>query len=274
MTDAAGAAGDQRLQQWDHIRLKEKAADPLGPQKSFMPRKCQRVNMHGLHINGKNARRLGRIQNETQTMRMTKRSHCLYRHQRSADITGMKHHHGTGVLPQQSVHGGSLQRAVCPTGDPVKRNALFCQLGQRPHDCVMLHGRDQHMVARLQKTFQQHVQTLGNITGKDHVAAVRAVKQFRQLQAGVQYSFLSLIRFVIAAAIDVAAAVFHIMIYGLCHALCLGKAGAGIVKIDALHESTTSFVGYPIIYLLENQIFLVDISIIAIGHFVDLSGIL
>ena len=208
MADAAGTAGNQRLHQRNHIRLKDKAADPLGPQKSFMPRKSQRVNMHGLHINGKNTGRLGRIQNETQTMRMTKRSHRFHRYQRSADITGVKHHHSAGVLPQQSVHSGNIQRAVCHTGDPVKRNALFCQLGQRPHNGVMLHGRDQHMVARLQKAFQQHVQALGNIAGKDHVTAVRPVKQFRQLLAGTQHSFLSLIRFVIAAAVDVAAAVF------------------------------------------------------------------
>ena len=108
MADTAGTACNQRLHQRDHIRLKDKAADPLGPQKSFMPRKSQRVNMHGLHINGKNTGRLGRIQNETQAMRMTKRSHRFHRHQRSADITGVKHHHRTGILPQQSVHSGNI----------------------------------------------------------------------------------------------------------------------------------------------------------------------
>ena len=94
------------------------------------------------------------------------------------------------------------------------------------------------MVSGLQKALQQYVQAFGDIAGKHHVPAIGAVEQLRQQLAGVQHRLLRLIGFVIAAAVDVAAAVADIMIHRIRHTGRFGKACTGIVQINPFHGLT------------------------------------
>ena len=207
-----------------------------------MSRKGQCVDVHGLHVDGKRPRRLCRVQNEYQTVTAAERPHLLRRHQRTAHIAAVEHHHSLCLRPQQLLRLLHAQAAVRAAGDAVEGHAPARQLDHRPHHGVVLHGGHQHVVAAAQQTLQQHVQALGDVLGEHHVAAVGAVKQAGQPLPRVQHLLLRLIRLVVAAAADVAAAVLHIAAHGLRHALRLGKAGAGVVQIDALH-------GYPSLFL-------------------------
>ena len=122
------------------------------------------------------------------------------------------------------------------------------QVVQGAHDGVVLHGGHQHMVSGAQKALQQHVQALRNIAGKCHVPAVRAVEQRCQPLPGLQHQLLRLIRLIIAAAVDVAAALLYILIDRLRYAFRLGKAGAGVVQIDPLHVFMLLFPYFLLVY--------------------------
>ena len=246
MADAAGAAGDQRLHQRHHVRPEDKSAYTLRAKQALMAGKGQGVDVHGLHVDGQYARRLCGIQYEFQAVGMAEGSHLSGEQHRAADVAGVEHHHGAGIGPQQTLHGGGVQRTVRRAGNAVKGDALCLKLGQRPHDGIVLHGGDQHMVPGLQKALQQYVQAFGNIAGKHHVPAIGAVEQLRQQLAGMQHRLLRLIGFVIAAAVDVAAAVADIMVHRLRHAGRFGKACTGIVQIDPFHASALLF---PLLFI-------------------------
>ena len=275
MADAAGASGDQRLHQRHHVRPEDKPAYALRPQQALMAGEGQGVDVHGLHVDGQDARRLGGVQEESQAVGMAEGPHLSGGQHRAADVAGVEHHHGTGIGPQQALHSGGVQRAVRRAGDAVEGDALCLKLGQGPHDGVVLHGGDHHMVSGLQKALQEDIQALGDVAGEHHVPAVGAAEQLRQQLAGVQHRLLRLIGLVITAAVDVAATVADIMVHRLRRAGRFGKAGAGIVQIDPLHDSGLLFFlnFYQLTtHLLEKQIFSEDISIIGIGHSVDYGG--
>ena len=204
--------------------------------------------MHGRHVDGQHARRLGGIQYEFQAVGMAESPNLRRRQHRAADVAGMQHHNSPRVIPQQSRHGRRIQRTVPSARDTVKGHAPALQLGQRPHDGVVLYGGHQHMVSGAQKALQQHVQALRNIAGKCHVPAVRAVEQRCQPLPGLQHQLLRLIRLVIAAAVDVAAALLYILIDRLRYAFRLGKAGAGVVQIDPLHGFMLLFPYFLLVY--------------------------
>ena len=64
MADAAGSAGDQRLQFFRHFPADQEAAGSLGTEKPFVAGKGERVDAHPFHIQRKNAGSLCRIQDK------------------------------------------------------------------------------------------------------------------------------------------------------------------------------------------------------------------
>lgn len=121
MADAAGSAGDQRRDQWRHVRLEKESPHPLRAQKALVTGKGQRVNMHGRHIDGQHARRLGGIQYEFQAVGMAESPNFRRRQHRAADVAGMQHHNSPRVIPQQSRHGRRIQRTVPSARDTDQR---------------------------------------------------------------------------------------------------------------------------------------------------------
>ena len=92
------------------------------------------------------------------------------------------------------------------------------------------------MVTAFQESFQQHIQAFRNIAGKNHIPAVWAMEKICQLLPGTQHRFFRLISLTVSAPVNIAAAVFYVMIYCLRHTGRFRKAGAGIVKINTFHE--------------------------------------
>ena len=91
------------------------------------------------------------------------------------------------------------------------------------------------MIPRVQKALDEQVQAFGHIFCEDHVFAVRPVEQLAQKLAGLEHLFLGVIGGLVAAPVDVAAPVGHVIEHRPGHLRRLGKAGGGIVQINARH---------------------------------------
>ena len=112
---------------------------------------CERegVNIHIIHVDGPDARRLGGIDDEFQMMAPAEFSDLAKRKKRSAHIARVRHDDGAG-------RGGEIARQLlrveCSVGaafDAGKCHAAFGELGERPHDGVVLHRGDDDVVAGL-----------------------------------------------------------------------------------------------------------------------------
>ena len=90
------------------------------------------------------------------------------------------------------------------------------------------------MVSRTKKALEQYVQTFGNVFRKNHVPAVRAVKQPAQQLPGLQNLLLHLVSRTVAAPIDVGAAVGHVMVHRLGHSGGLGKGSGRVIQVNSL----------------------------------------
>ena len=174
---------------------------------------------------------------------MAERADCVNRQQRSADVARMKAQDQLRILAQKILHRVQDQRSVRAAGDAVKAHADGFQLPQRAHDGVVLHGRHQHMVARMEKSFEKHVEARCDVRRKDHAARVLAVKERAELLPRLEDELFCAVGSLIAPARDIAAAGGHIPVNSLRHTRGLWEAGAGVVEIDGRHtDSSFAFV--------------------------------
>lgn len=230
----AGAAGQQRLQLRGQLRPQQEAPVPWGPISPLWPVKARAsAPMASMSmgkapavwaVSSRNSRPFSRQKVPTSAAGSRVPQTLL-----AWSIT-------TARVFSRSRPGRRSVISV-PSGrqDPVEGDAPAGQLGQGTHDGVVLHGGHQHMVPGPQQALQQDVQAFGDVLGERHASAVRPVEQAAQLLAGAQHRLLRLIRPLIAAPADVAAAAGDIVEHGLGHLGRLGEAGAGVVQINRLH---------------------------------------
>ena len=153
------------------------------------------------------------------------------------------------IFAQKILHRIRNQRPIRAAGDAVKAHADGFQLPQRAHDGVVLHRGHQHMVARMEKSFEKHVEARCDVRRKDHAARVLAVKERAELLPRLEDELFCAVGSLIAPARDIAAAGGHIPVNSLRHARGLWEAGAGVVEIDGRHTNPSFvFLIVPTIY--------------------------
>ena len=114
-------------------------------------------------------------------MAVAERADCVDGQQRPTDVACVKAENQLRILAHETLHRVQDQRSVRAAGDAVKAHADGFQLPQRAHDGVVLHGRHQHVVARMEKSFEQDIETRGDVRRKGHAARVLAMKQRTEL---------------------------------------------------------------------------------------------
>ena len=202
-----------------------------------------------LHVDRENARGLRAVQKEAKAMAMAERADCVDGQQCPADVARMKAQDQLRIFAQKILHRIRNQRPIRAAGNAAKAYADGFQLPQWAHDGVVLHGRHQHVVARMQKAFEQDIETRGDVRRKDHAARVLAMKQRAELLPRLEDELFCAVGSLIAPARDIAAAGGHIPVNSLRHARGFRKAGAGVVEIDGRHTNLSFvFLIVPTIY--------------------------
>ena len=232
MAEAAGAARDQRRQLGGKIFTEGEAADALRAEQTLVAGKGEGVDVHGFHIDGENAGGLRAVDKEAEAVFLTKRADGGDGQERPADVACVRHDDEAGIWLQKARHGLKDQRAVRAAGHAGERDALCLELPERAHDGVVLHRRDEHMVARTEEALEQNIEALGDIFGEADAFAVRCAEEGGEAFARGEDEILCRVGRAIAAAGDVDAAVGQIAGDGLHHGGRLWKCGAGIVEID------------------------------------------
>ena len=124
-----------------------------------------------------------------------------------------------------------------PEGDclqnRVKRDAILCKLYQRAHDCVMFHGSDQHMITGFQKSFQENIQTGGDVPGEDHILSFsgREMKEPKKLFTGFKNLFFHRISSPVSAAVYIHGRTGQIVVDCFCHRRRLWKRRTCLIQI-------------------------------------------
>ena len=180
---------------------------------------------------------------------MAERADCVDGQQRPTDVACVKAENQLRILAHETLHRVQDQRSVRAAGNAAKAYADSFQLPQRAHDGVVLHGRHQHVVARMEKSFEQDIETRGDVRRKGHAARVLAMKQRTELLPRLEDELFCAVGSLIAPARDIAAAGGHIPVNSLRHARGLWEAGAGVVEIDGRHTNPSFvFLIVPTIY--------------------------
>ncbi len=154
---AAGAAGDQGVDLHTKGFVYQHPAHTLGPPQALMAGEAQDMDSHLLHINGKDAGSLSGIHCKNQPMTGADFARLPDGQHGSAQVRSVEHHHRPGVGANQVLHLLGVQHAVAVGLGGVKGNALGRHLSQRPHQAVVLHRADDHMVSRFEQAFDDIV---------------------------------------------------------------------------------------------------------------------
>ena len=119
-------------------------------------------------------------------------------------------------------------------GDPIEADVGHLQ--QRPHDGVVLHAADDHMVPRMEIPFEEEVQPVGVARRQDHVGCLlRKKEEALELLPEGQGDQLRILGVLVHGAIERRAYLVEIAYHGLCHRFRLREGGGGVVKIDRVH---------------------------------------
>ena len=208
------------------------AADALRAEQTLVAGKGEGVDVHGFHIDGENAGGLRAVDKEAEAVFLTKRADGGDGQERPADVARMAHDDEAGIWLQKARHGLENQCAVRAAGHAGERDALCLELPERAHDGVVLHRRDEQMVARTEEALEQNIEALGDIFGEADAFAVRCAEEGGEAFARGEDEILCRIGRAIAAARNIDAAVGQIVGDGLHHGGRLWKCCAGIVEID------------------------------------------
>ena len=233
---AAGAACNQRRELRGKLRPEHEAAGALRAVEALVAGEGKGADVHGLHIDGKNARRLRAVHEEKQAVPPAKLTHLRDGQERPADVAGVRHDDGPCAWPEQRLRRLCNQRSVCAAGNAAEANALRLELTQRAHDGVVLHGGDQNMVAGAEQPLEQNVQALRDIFRKNDAATVLAAEKRADAFARLENHFLGAVGGAVAAAGNVAAAAGDVAEHRLRHAGGLREGRAGVVEIDRIQD--------------------------------------
>ena len=177
------------------------------------------------------------VQRERDASRGTDLAHSRCVLHRAGHIGCMREQHQPGVGAQHHLDSVGLQPSGCITRDAVEGHAAPCQLGQRPHDRVVLHRGDQHMIARPQRTEEQHIQPPGVARSQNHMRRIGKAEQRAKPLPQAQGDELGLLRRLIRAAADRRAHLVHIFPHARPDLGRLGERSGGVVQIYGVHSS-------------------------------------
>ena len=149
MAHASRAPCKKRLHLPAHPLAKDKAAGALGTQKALVPGEGKGIDVQLSHMDGQNARSLGRVHNKAQPVGPAEFPGLPQGKNRPADIAGVSHDQCPCIGLKAGRKRFKRQGAVRPAPCPGKFHSLPGKLGQRPHHRVVLHGGGNHVVPRL-----------------------------------------------------------------------------------------------------------------------------
>ena len=139
---------------------------------------------------------------------------------------------GVGADEPIDVVGVDEPFSICR--EPIEADVRHLQ--QRPHDGVVLHAADDHMVPRVEISFEEEVQTIGVARGQDHMGGLlREMEEALELFSEGQGDQLRLLSVLVDGTIERRAHLVEIAYHGLCHRFRLREGGGGVVKIDRVH---------------------------------------
>ena len=273
VTEAAGAADDERRDFVNDILAQQQAADALRRQQAFMPGEGEGVDVQLLHIERQDACALRTVDDEAQAVLLAEAADLCERLHCAADVAGVRHDDGLGVGAHKLRQSVQAQCALCVAGDAAEGDGirlrvvsreLCADLLERTHDSVMLHSGNEHMVAATQQSLDDDVQAFGDILCKNYIFTVLCAEKIaEQLARRVDEVFAA---GGAGAAADVGACVCDILVNGVSNHLRLGEGGAGIVEINLLHKLILLCYGYSIILLSQKLINQSALSINDIGR--------
>ena len=139
-----------------------------------------------------------------------------------------------GVGTDESMDIVGIDTPLRIGGDPIEADVGHLQ--QRPHNGVVLHAADDHMVPRMEIPFEEEVQPIGVARGQDHMSGLlREVEEALELFPEGQGDQLRLLGVLVDGTIERRAHLVEIAHHGLGHRFRLREGGGGVVKIDRVH---------------------------------------
>ena len=163
----------------------------------------------------------------------------LYRHDCSTDIGGMQTDEKFRIRAEKLFCFFYKKRSVSRAWNPVKSDTICLKLYERPHHCVVLHGRDQDMVTGLQKSLQKNIQTGGDIWCEDHIFTLTGSKmeQVKKLFSCLKDLFLHRIGSLIAATVYIHGRTIEIIVNCLCDRRGFGIGSTCLIQIYFCHKT-------------------------------------
>ena len=164
---AAGSAGNQGIQQLCEAILQQKNTDAGGAKQSLVTRGDQSGKLPLFKININMSGGLRHIQNEGNTCFCADFSHCFRILHRAADIAAVGHDDKLRIGTDQRPYIFGIHQTFPVALNPVEFHPGKLQQGT--HHGIVLHGADDAVVAGLQQTLDNHIQSGGSAGGQDHM---------------------------------------------------------------------------------------------------------
>ena len=195
--------------------------------------------MKFFHVNWDCTGCLCGIQNKKELMFLAEVAKLLYRHDCSTDIGGMQTDEKFRIRAEKLFCFFYKKRSVSRAWNPVKSDTICLKLYERPHHCVVLHGRDQDMVTGLQKSLQKNIQTGGDIWCEDHIFTLTGSKmeQVKKLFSCLKDLFLHRIGSLIAATVYIHGRTIEIIVNCLCDRRGFGIGSTCLIQIYFCHKT-------------------------------------
>ena len=232
--NAAGAPGDKGGQLPCHILRQQQSADAGGPQQTLVAWDGQGVELEPIEVQGKVPRGLGPVQGKGDAVLGRDGADSFRVLDRTGHVGAMGHEDQPGIGTDESMDIVGVDESFCICGKSVEADLRHLQ--QRPHNGVVLHAADDHMVPRMEIPFEEEVQPIGVARGQDHMGGLlREAEEALELFPEGQGDQLRLLGVLVDGTIERRAHLVEIAHHGLGHRFRLREGGGGVVKIDRVH---------------------------------------
>ena len=166
---ASGAACHQGVYLRGELRVKHAAAYALRAEQALVAREADGGCSALLHADRHDACRLGGVYHERDSVAAADGAHLAHGQDGAADVTCVRHDHGTRLGADEPLDLGRIKRSVGSALGTAERHTRGRQLRERAHDGVVLHTAHDDVVAGVQKALEHEVQGLGDVASEDHV---------------------------------------------------------------------------------------------------------
>ena len=150
-----------------------------------MTGKAQYVDVHLLYIYRKYTCRLGSIHDKQHPMTLCNLTNPFKIHKISRKIRAIRTYNCFGIRTDRRFYIRIICHTSTVTFNNRKLRSFFLKLIKRSQYRIMFHHCSDHMISRLDQTFDCNIKALCRITGKYHLFRAGPPKHFTELLPGV-----------------------------------------------------------------------------------------